>query len=211
MRKRIHRIISLVLTFCLMLSATTAFADNGNYSAIQTYVESLILDGEQYTVEKKETDILTETKMYDSTGDLVGHMKYDKINHALIDLFNNKEINFEIRLNEKVNNIGPQAIKDSEGYYYQGDYTVDIGLVYSAATLALLLITKGYSASQATEAARFVSFGVGFVYLKGSLWWKTDGTYDYNKRIESIYEKLTANDYKIYGPTTFKQKKAVDL
>ncbi|WP_157593543.1 hypothetical protein [Sedimentibacter sp. B4] len=70
----------------------------------------------------------------------------------------------------------------------------------------------GYTVSAATGAATAISaYGSNFVYLKWSLWWKTDGTYDYMKKIENIHEKVSENDYKIYGPTTFIQKKSVDL
>jgi len=208
--RKTNRIITIVLVACLIFSTTSTaiFASdvNNNYQANQNSKYSFISNDEEYTIEKQDYKTITETKMYDSQGKLVGHMKYNKVTDEMLDLLNNKAIT--VKITQSMQSKAVQ--KDSEGYYYQGSYTVNLGYVAGAAALILTLVTRGYTSSWAQSVAGAVTtFGASFIYIKGQLWMKTDGTYDYVKKIEKVYEEISGNNHKIAGPFTMYQKKAV--
>ncbi|MFO7888421.1 MAG: hypothetical protein R6U59_08895 [Eubacteriales bacterium] len=206
--KRRNRVISFVLAFCLIISTTTiVFADNFKESnqIVKTEESSFILNDEEYNIVKDELNNIIETKMYDSQKNLVGHMKYNKSTGQLVDIFNNKIIETEYGIVDK-----SLRLIDDEGYYYQGDYTINLGIVSGAASLILALVTHGYTLSLAqTIVGSAINIGSSAFYIEVELWMKSDEEYDYVKKIESVYELISENNYKIAGPYTFYQKKAI--
>ncbi|WP_312648918.1 hypothetical protein [Aminipila sp.] len=210
MKKRKYIMISFTLILCLLFSTAITFAGNRsqNNQVIQTSADSFIANGEEYTIEKQECKTLTETKMYDSQNNLVGHMKYDKINGKLFDLLENKEISSKNI--EKSNKRLTRKI-DSEGYSYQGSYQIDLGYVAGTASLILTLTSGGIALGQAIAIAGAVTtYGASFIYIKGELWTKTDTQFNYVKKIENVYETVSEKNHKLGGPFTYRQKKAVD-
>jgi len=210
MKNPLSKVISFALVFCMILTATTTgFASTTNINdktqVIKTGENSFMADGEEYVIEKEEFKNITETKMYDSQKKLVGHMKYNQTTGQLFDLFNNEEIEIKVILNEKT-----LRLMDADGYYYQGDYTINVGLIVGTATCILALTTLGVPLGMATTAALAVtSWASSFIYIEGELWMKSDDTYDYVKKIESVYESISGNNNKLAGPYTLLQKKAI--
>lgn len=209
-KNSLSKVISFALVFCIILTTTiTGFASTTNINdktqIIVTGENSFITDGEEYVIEKEEFKNITETKMYDNQKKLVGHMQYDQTTGQLFDLFNNEEIEVEVILNEET-----LRLMDADGYYYQGDYTINVGLIVGTAACILTLTTLGVPLGMATTAALAVtSWASSFFYIEGELWMKSDDTYDYVKKIESVYESFSGNNNKLAGPYTLLQKKAI--
>jgi len=206
--KRGSKITSVVLVVLLVLSTSTVIYANNfneNLQAIQTGEMSFIFDGESYHIEKYELENFVETKMYDSQKTLIGYMQYDKSKSQLFDVLNQKEITVEYRMTNTF-----LRLIDDEGYYFQGTYTVSFGFLPSVVSAVLAFTGAGVPLNLALIAANTISsFIFNITYIEGELWMKSDENYEYAKRIESVYETITGNDYKLVGPYTLRFKTGI--
>ena len=195
------------------------------------------INGENYTIIVVENEREREVRTYNSDGNLLEHMQYDKESGMVRDIIRNE--NYESQFVISLLNQMARTI-DSEGYTLIGDYIVDLGQVKKLTSAMTLFITYGVSIDIAQSIVRTMSEYVVLliaqeynlypaditdamldlflkeinakVEVRGKLWMKTDDTYDYSKKIDDFYFCSDLDDDAfLFGPVTTYQKKRNDL
>lgn len=219
------RVISIILILCLLLSTTTAFA------ATPETLHIITINGENYTIAISENASERIVRTYNSDGLLVEQMQYDKESGILYDIL--KDIEYEALFLPSLNSRN--STPDSEGYYFIGDYVLDLADVYKLITVVTVFVTYGVPVVTANnfkeELVRQLTlhledvlfdqlvygpddyieeYGIT-IEVRGQLWMKEDSNYDYSKKIDEFYGlAYHFADIRIGGPITLYQRKSND-